>query len=205
MSDNLYRVIVIGPPGSGKSQFCNFVQKDLTNSINKVGFTFDSTTVFPKSNKFKRIETNFDFIDTPAYSDYENEDIEKCLNCLTNYLKELKRIHHLILLLRFGERITCDFLQYLKYLSKIFTVKEFLCHLSIVFTEFPENPSKIELKRKNSHIIELNKLIKSTFELSETDNLPEINIYYINTKIDKDNEEFYQKYQDTIDIILEKI
>ena len=48
----------------GKSQFCNFVQKDVTNSINKVRNSLESCTQGTKSNKFKRIETNFDFIDT---------------------------------------------------------------------------------------------------------------------------------------------
>ena len=205
MSDNLYRVLVVGPSGSGKSQFCNFVQKDLTNSINKVGFILDSNTIFPKSNKFKRIETNFDFIDTPGYSDCGIDDIEKSLKYLANYLKELKSIHHIILLLKFGERFTYDFKQYLKCLSKMFTANEFFRHLSFVFTKFPDSRSKMVLKEKNNHIVELNKLIKSTFGLSETDNLPTINIYYINTEINKDNEEFYQKNQDTIDIILEKI
>ena len=156
MSDILYRILVIGFSGSGKSQFCNFVQKDLTNSINKVGFTLDSTTVSPKSNKFKRIETNFDFIDTPGYSDYGIENIEKCLKCLANYLKELKRIHHLIFLLSFGERVTYRFQQYLKCLARMFIENEFLCHLSFVFTKFPDNPSEMVLKRKNKLKVHLN-------------------------------------------------
>ena len=31
--DGLYRAVVFGPTGSGKSQFCNFSQRDLENNI----------------------------------------------------------------------------------------------------------------------------------------------------------------------------
>ena len=158
MSDNLYRVLVIGGRGSGKSQFCNFVQKDLTNSINKVGFSLDSILISPKSNKFKRIGTNFDFIDTPGYSDYRIEDIECNLTCLAIYLKELKRIHHIIFLLSFGERFTYHFREYLKCLARMFSENELFCHLSFVFTKFPDNPSEMVLKRKNNHTVQLTEL-----------------------------------------------
>ena len=30
---DFYRVMVVGPTEAGKSQFCNFIQRDLTNSI----------------------------------------------------------------------------------------------------------------------------------------------------------------------------
>jgi ABC-type branched-subunit amino acid transport system ATPase component len=30
--NNLIRTVLIGPTGAGKSQFCNFIHKDLTNS-----------------------------------------------------------------------------------------------------------------------------------------------------------------------------
>ena len=36
MSSKVYKVIVIGPTGAGKSQFCNFFQRDLSNSIKLV-------------------------------------------------------------------------------------------------------------------------------------------------------------------------
>ena len=64
MIDNILRILIVGPMGVWKSQFCNFVQKDVTNSINKVRNSLESCTQGTKSNKFKRIETYFDFIDT---------------------------------------------------------------------------------------------------------------------------------------------
>ena len=54
MKKEIYRVLIIGPTGSGKSQFCNFIQRDSTNSINEVGNDLDSCTKAPKSNIFSR-------------------------------------------------------------------------------------------------------------------------------------------------------
>ena len=69
MIDNILRTLIVGPIGAGKSQFCNFVQKDITNSINKVSDSLESCYKSPKSNKFKRNEKNFDFIDTVGSND----------------------------------------------------------------------------------------------------------------------------------------
>ena len=52
-SEKTYRVIVIGPTGAGKSQFCNFVRRDKSNSINKVSDSLDSCTQDPFSNTFQ--------------------------------------------------------------------------------------------------------------------------------------------------------
>ena len=51
-SNKIYRVLVLGPTGVGKSQFCNFVQKDINNSINQVDDSIISCTKEPKSNRF---------------------------------------------------------------------------------------------------------------------------------------------------------
>ena len=48
----IFRVLVLGPTGAGKSQFCNFIQRDLTNSINLVSDSLDSCTIDPQSNEF---------------------------------------------------------------------------------------------------------------------------------------------------------
>ena len=65
MTDNkVYRVIVVGPTGAGKSQFCNFVRRDITNSIYTVSYSLDSCTKDPFSNFFQRKSTNYEFIDT---------------------------------------------------------------------------------------------------------------------------------------------
>ena len=144
-SKRTYRAIVVGPTGAGKSQFCNFVQRDTTNSINKVCDFLDSCIQEPQSNYFVRNETNYEFIDTAGNSDSENND-EKNLEILINYLKEKKTIDYIILILKFGERVTCETRDYLKTLGKLFTPIEFYSHLCVFFTKFPKNPSEKENK-----------------------------------------------------------
>ena len=41
---DFYRVMVVGPTEAGKSQFCNFIQRDWTNSINKISDDLNSCT-----------------------------------------------------------------------------------------------------------------------------------------------------------------
>ena len=79
MSSKVYKVIVIGPTGPGKSQFCNFFQRDLSNSINKVSNSMKSCTQDPFSNKFTRIDTNIELIDTAGSSDSSNNDEENLI------------------------------------------------------------------------------------------------------------------------------
>ena len=50
----LIKVVLIGPTGAGKSQFCNFIHKDLTNSIHKVSDSSNSCTIEPKSTIAQR-------------------------------------------------------------------------------------------------------------------------------------------------------
>ena len=94
-SKRFYRVIVVGPTGSGKSQFCNFFQRDISNSKNKVGDLLDSCTQEPKSNIFQRNEIKYEFIDTPGNSDSSNND-DKNLEVLVNYLKKKDEIDYIL-------------------------------------------------------------------------------------------------------------
>ena len=200
----LFRVLVLGPTGAGKSQFCNFIQRDLTNSINLVSDSLDSCTMIPQSNEFKRLETNFDFIDTAGNSDSNDNDIEN-LKILVEYLKKLKKIHYLILVLKFGERFTGDTKQYIEALGKIFTVNEFFSHLCIVFTKFPNQPKEQDLKTKDKFVSEINKLLRKIFKIEDNVQSPDNDLFFIDTSFDKDNEKYIQKNQDVVDIILKKL
>ena len=84
---DFYRAIVVGPTGAGKSQFCNFIQRDKTNSINKVSDDLDSCTKDPSSNIFTRNNIKYEFIDTAGSSDSSKGDI-KNLETLINYIKK---------------------------------------------------------------------------------------------------------------------
>ena len=153
----LFRILLIGPTGSGKSQFCNFVQKDLTNSKNKVGNSLNSCTQDPQSNNFSRNGVNYDFIDTAGNSDSIGND-KKNFEKLLEFLKEKESIDYIILLLKFGERLTHETREFIKAFGKIFTSSEFYTHLCVCFTKFPIKPKKKDLDMKADNIKEINKI-----------------------------------------------
>ena len=204
MNDNFIKVLMVGPMGVGKSQLCNYIQNDYENRINKVSDSLESCTQDPKSNKFNRIEKNFDFIDTAGNNDSDEIDILN-LEKLVNYLKRIKKIHYIILVLKFGERFTGDTKQYIEALGKIFTIREFFCHLSIVFTKFPNDPKEEDLSTKDKFTSDINRLLKNIFQPDEIDNLPSNEIYFINTKYDNNNELNNKKNQEIVDKILNNI
>lgn len=203
-SNPLFKILIIGPTGAGKSQFCNFSRKDLTNSINKVSDSLDSCTADPFSNIFKRGQYNLEFIDSAGNSDSSNND-KINLQKLVDYLKEKKSIEHIILVLKFGERLTNNTRDYLKNLGNIFTPSEFYCHLSVVFTKYPIKPKTKDKNTLLKSIEEINKILKNIFNIKEKEQLPEIDVYSIDTEIDEDDNSYDQKSQDTIDIMIKKI
>ena len=114
----IYRIAVVGPTGAGKSQFCNYVQKDSTNTKNKVSDSLYSCTQDPAPNAFERLDTKFNFIDTAGNNDSSNNDDEN-LEKLVNFLKTIKEIDNIFLLLRFGDRFSQSSIEYIKKLGKI--------------------------------------------------------------------------------------
>ena len=58
----LIKVVLVGPTGAGKSQFCNFIHKDLTNSLHKVSNSLNSCTKEPQSTIVERPNTVCDTI-----------------------------------------------------------------------------------------------------------------------------------------------
>ena len=207
MSSKVYKVIVIGPTGAGKSQFCNFFQRDLSNSINKVSNSMKSCTQDPFSNIFTRIDTNIELIDTAGSSDSSNND-EKNLIKLVNYLKTRKEIDFILLLLKFGERLTNQTIDYLNNLGKIFTSSEFYFHLCVIFTKYPIKPKKKDIKTRDLFVDEINEVLKNSFKIDKEQILPSIDVHFIDTEIDENDEGdliYEEKFQDTIDIIIKKI
>lgn len=203
-NNRTYRVIVVGPTGAGKSQFCNFVQKDKTNSINKVSDSLDSCTREPFSNFFQRQNTDYEFIDTIGNSDSSNDDMINLQN-LVSFLKDKKSIDYIIFLLKFNERVTKDTREYIKTLGKIFTPGEFYNHLCVVFTKYPVKPSTKEVNIKKKTIAEINGILKDSFNIKRNQKIPDINVYFIDSEINEEKGDYEEIYQDTIDILLENM
>ena len=198
----IFRIAVIGPTGVGKSQFCNYVQKDFTNTKNKVSDSLSSCTKDPASNIFERQDSKFNFIDTAGNSDSANDD-EKNLEILINYLKEIKQIDYIFLLLSFGEKFSQNSKDYIKRLGKIFTPLEFYNHLTVIFTKSGE-PKKL-MKKKEKNKAEVTTILKECFNIEGTiiQKIPDV--FFIDTEFDEETQTFDLKSQDTIDIMLKKL
>jgi len=146
--DNLNKIVVLGPGYVGKSQFCNFILKDVTNSVCKViCFNTCSKTIEPQSVTVKRQDIFLELIDTPGITP---QDDDKKIKALVEYLKKKKEINQILLLFNF-----CDcrvHLFYLIILSSLFTPIQFISNVMIIFTHcdkgINEKYSKKEIKKK---------------------------------------------------------
>ena len=91
-------------------------------------------------------------------------------------------------------------------LGKIFTKSEF--YLSLIFTKYPIKPKKNDIIIRDLFFKEINETLKESFKLDTNQELPTIDVYFIDTDIDENDqgELFYdEKSQDFIDIINKKI
>ena len=205
--NGLYRIIVFGPTGAGKSQFCNFCQRDLDNNINEVSGSLNSCTQEPKSNIFKRCEINIELIDTAGGNDSDNNDIQN-LQKVCDFLRTKEQIDYIILLLNYDDRLQSDTKDYIKTLGNIFTPKEFYTHFFIIFTHSPLKESKKNQETKKKHMNEIIIIMNDIFNIKKQENLPEVKVYFINTEIiydDNGNKQFDENSQMDVDKMIEKI
>ena len=196
-----YRIIVIGPKGAGKSQFCNFIMRDTKNETFEVSVSLDQCTQAPNSKFFERNKTKYEIIDTVGYGDTAIND-EKNLKSLILFLKEKKTIDYICLILNFNQRLSGLSRDYLKLLGKIFTPWEFYSHLCVFFTKSPVKPNKKEKKIQKIYIEEINKILKETFQVSKDSRVPEVKVFLIDTEYDEDEQKYEELFQDTVDIML---
>lgn len=197
-----FKIAVIGPTGVGKSQFCNYVQKDATNTKNKVSDSLDSCTQDPAPNVFERQNSKFNFIDTAGNNDSSDND-EINIQKLVNYLRTIKEIDYIFLLLSFGERLSQSSRDYIKRLGKIFTPMEFYHHLVVVFTKSGNSGKSNKKKEKNKE--EITKILKESFQIENILIAKIPDVYFIDTEFDEDSQTFDETSQDTIDIMLKKL
>ena len=203
MISKVKRALVIGPTGAGKSQFCNFVRRDISNSINKVSDSLESCTQEPFSNFFERQDINYEFIDTAGSSDTSNKDIDN-LEKLILYLKKKQSIDFVILVFKFGERISGDTKNYIKFFGKVFTAEELYSHLCVVFTNYPFKPKKKQEEKKEKDMKQITEIIKEIFNIDKDQKI-HIHASFVDTEIDVEDKQQYEDNQKVIDAMLNLI
>ena len=205
--DGLYRTVVFGPTGSGKSQFCNFSQRDLENKINMVSDSLNSCTQDPQSNFIERCGIKIELIDTAGSNDTGNKDVEN-LEKVCKYLRPKSQIDYIILLLNYEERLQKNTRDYIKILGDMFTPREFYTHFCVVFSHLPEKENKKVKEKKQMHKEEVNNIINEIFGINPKEKLPKVKVYFLNTEVDEDddgNKKFDEKSQLTVDILIEQM
>ena len=181
---NLIKTVLLGPTGAGKSQFCNFIHKDLTNSIFEVSNSLNSCTKEPQSTIVERQNIRLQLIDSAGSSDSNNKD-EENLKKLALYLRKEKILNQIFLVLNFHDRFSRDTREYLNIVSWIFTPKQFLTNLMIIFTHYPDNPDEDDLTKYQLFKKEINQELNKIFEIPSEFKIPDIPVYFVNTKIFK--------------------
>ena len=191
--NNLITAVLVGPTGAGKSQFCNFIHKDLTNSLCKVSNSLNSCTKEPQFTTVERQNIKLQLIDSPGSSDSNNND-EENLKKLAISLRSIKKLNQIFLVLSFNDRLTRDTREYLKILSWIFTPKQFMTNLMIIFTHYPEKPDEDDLKKYELYKKEIKEELNKNFEIPSEFKIPDIPVYFVNTKIfKKDGVKYYDE------------
>ena len=182
--NNIFRIVLVGPTGVGKSQFCNFLRNDLSNSIYKVKASLNSCTAVPQSTIFERQNIKIELIDSPGSSDSNNND-ENNLKSLADFLRSKNEIHQIFLVLNFEDRLRKDTRDYLKILSWIFTPIQFMTNLMVIFTHYPKDPDDDEIENFKTFKREINEELQKIFGISSEfkSKIPEIPAYVFNTKI----------------------
>ena len=184
--NKVIKTVLIGSTGAGKSQLCNFIHKDLTNSIYEVSNSLNSCTKEPKSTIVERQDIKLELIDTPGTSDSNNND-EENLKILTKYLRNGKELNQIFLVLSFHDRLSRITRDYLKILSWIFTPKQFMTNLIIIFTHYPDEPDEADIEKYNILKKEVKEELDKIFEIPSEFPMPDIPVYFVNTKIFKKN------------------
>ena len=202
---------MLGPTGAGKSQLCNFIMKDKENKTFKVSESINSCTQDPQLEYYTRnIEESekkkikLELIDTAGSSDSGDND-ERNFKSLIEKLREKKNVDLFFLVLNCTSRLgglEGPHRQYIKMISETFTPNEFYGHLEIIYTHYPNTiKEQKKCETKKAEIIDAIKNIigKATLNLD-----PPPEAWPLDTDIDE-NDNFIEKYQKTIDVILLKM
>lgn len=202
MNKQIFRIVLLGTTGVGKSQLCNFIIKDNSNRTFEVSDSFDSHTQVPQSTVCKRSGMNIEVIDTAGCCDSGGND-DKNFKVLIEYLRKKESISLFMIVMNFADdRLNEKTREYIRLISETFTPKEFYNHLVIVFTHYPEKPKGKTKDKLDKKVNQIQAILKELVGVIEDQNPPQV--YELDTETD-DDENFIPKFQATIDSILLKM
>ena len=123
---------------------------------------------------------------------------------LIEKLREKKTIDLFLLVFNFTGRIDQATRDYIKFISNTFTPTEFYNHLAVIFTNYREKPTKKDKDKLDIKVGEIKNLLKEIIGIGDGENTVTPKVYELDTETD-DNNEFIEKFQATIDVILLKM
>ena len=203
--DKIYKIVLLGPTGVGKSQLCNFIMKDKENKTFKVSQSINSCTQDPQLEyytrnieEYEKKKIKLELIDTAGSSDSGDND-ERNFKLLIEKLREKKNVDLFFLVLNCTTRLEGPHKQYIKMISETFTPNEFYGHLEIIYTHYPN--TKKDQKKCDTKKVEIIDAIKNIIGKATLNLDPPPEAWSLDTDTD-DNDNFIEKYQKTIDTIL---
>ena len=186
-----YNIAVFGECGVGKTQFCKYVARDI-NKSNYDNYNISSREF--KKTAFTRMGIKFELIDTAGFEEsiiFDNDNFFRYF--------DISNVDYIILIFSFYSiRITRSTKEFIEKLIKIFTPEKFFTHLCIVFTRYYLDETNEEKE------ILIKAYTKFLNDISKDKSNYDIKFYFVNTKF-KENNFVFEKYQDTIDIMLKEI
>ena len=190
--DKIYKIVLLGPTGAGKSQLCNFIMKDkVSDSINSCTQEPQLKCYTRNIEEYEKKKIKLELIDTAGSSDSGDND-ERNFKLLIEKLREKKNVDLFFLVLNCTTRLEGAHRQYIKMISETFTPNEFYGHFEIICTHYPN--TKKGQKKYDTKKVEIIDAIKNIIGKA-----PEA--WSLDTDTDE-NDNFIEKYQKTIDTIL---
>ena len=184
--NNLPTCFVLGETGVGKSNFINAITH--SNEC-KVSNGPESCTRNCKLVKTVLGNETFQFVDTPALSDVNNQ---KAIFEIKNEVSKYSNIKFLFILLDFQSRISRGLIEAIKTYMKIFPFYDFWNHVIIIFTKSYEDRGN----GKDKILATLNE----TMKYNGMDLPSHIPIFFVDLR--KNREENWRKELGVIESIL---
>lgn len=185
-SQDVSSIIILGETGTGKSTFINNL---CLTPICKVGLGLDSETEEVLGVKCEGEYKDIFMIDTPGLNDSNGEEQdERNINLMSQFIKNNPRIKGIIILLKFTDnKLTGSIKKSMKTFYNMFPMNNFWSHVVIVFSYYYDTNSEAKLQRKKLLIKNYEKEIKKIMQQSKSEHkdfiIPEnIKMYFSELK-----------------------